>query len=333
MTQDRIAVLGAGSWGTALALLLARNGVPTRLWGWNAEEMAAMAKKRENTRYLPGETFPAMLSVESELEASVDGVRDILIVVPSHGFVDLLQQLKPMLANDARIAWASKGLVPETGSLLSEAVKEVLGPRPMAVLSGPTFARELARGVPSAAALAANDQAFSAALVRRFHNTRFRIYCTDDLVGVQLGGVVKNIIAVGAGMSDGLGFGANTRAALLTRGLAELVRLGRAMGAKVETLYGLAGLGDLLLTATDDQSRNRRFGLALGQGKTIQEAIDAIGQVVEAVRNAKEVFHLAQRLSVDMPIAEVIYQVLYCQLSPAKAAELLLTRDLKPEGI
>jgi glycerol-3-phosphate dehydrogenase (NAD(P)+) len=333
MARQPIAVLGAGSWGTALAIHLARNGVDTRLWGWKEDEMRRMAAERRNEAYLPGIEFPDALSVSWELDATIGDRHDILVVVPSHAFVDLLKQIKPLLSPAHRIAWATKGLVPDTGALLSSAVDSILGAsRPKAVLSGPTFAKELAAGQPSACALAATDNVFLDSLVEQFHSPRFRVYRTDDLVGVQLGGAVKNIIAVGAGMAEGVGFGANARAALITRGLAELVRLGGALGARQETLYGLAGLGDLVLTATDNQSRNRRFGLALGEGRDMQEAIASIGQVVEAVRNTREVRQLARRLDVDMPIVEAIYGVLYEGMAPLEAAELLLTRELKPEG-
>ena len=328
-----IAVLGAGSWGTALAILLARNNNNTILWGRDKEQLQCMAHSRSNEKYLPGYIFPDALSIEANLEKLIAKCRDILLVVPSHAFVPTLTMIKPYLQADSRICWASKGLEPETGLFLSNSVSRELGSeRSMAILSGPTFAKELAQNLPTACTLAGNNSAFLDDLIQRFHNPRFRIYRTDDMIGVQLGGAVKNIIAVGAGMADGLGFGTNTVTALITRGLVELTRLGTALGAKQETLYGLAGLGDLILTSTDNQSRNRRFGLALGKGHSIEEAATEIGQVVEAVRNTKEVYALSQKLNIDMPIVHVIYQVLYEKLSPKQAAEQLLTRDLKLEG-
>ncbi len=331
--KQPIGVIGAGSWGTALAVLLARNNNHTLLWGRDTAQIELMQQQRVNKRYLDGCEFPGSLQATTELEGLIRDCRDLILVVPSHAFVSTLKQIKPFLAANARICWASKGLEPETGALLSVTVERELGENiSTAVLSGPTFANELAQGLPTACALAGKDNDFLDDLVDRFHNPRFRIYRTDDLIGVQLGGVVKNIIAVGTGMADGLGFGSNTRTALITRGLAELTRLGLALGAKQETLYGLAGLGDLILTSTDNQSRNRRFGLALGQGQTIDEAAKQIGQVVEAVRNTKEVHALAEKIGVEMPIVDAIYQVLYQQLPPKKAAELLLSRDLKQEG-
>ncbi len=327
-----VCVLGAGSWGTALAILLARNGNRTLLWGRDPERMAQMQACRSNEKYLPGIVFPEPLKVVSDLDVTLKQCRDILIVVPSHSFVETLVKIKPLLLDNARIAWATKGLEPHTGALLSTTVERELGSAiPLAILSGPTFAKELANNLPTACTFASNNTDFQNSFIQRLHNPRFRIYKSDDMIGVQLGGAVKNIIAVGAGMGDGLGFGSNSRTALITRGLAEITRLGRAMGADPHTLYGLSGLGDLLLTSTDDQSRNRRFGLALGKGKSIEEAESDIGQVVEAVRNTKEVQDLAKRLGIEMPIVDAIYQVLYQKLSPEDAARMLLTRALTDE--
>ncbi len=327
-----VCVLGAGSWGTALAILLARNGNRTLLWGRDPGRMAQMQCGRSNEKYLPGIVFPKSLEVVSDLGEALKQCCDILIVVPSHAFVDTLIKIKPLLPEQARIAWATKGLEPATGALLSIAVERELGSNiALAVLSGPTFARELARNLPTACTFASNDTDFQNDFIQRLHNPRFRIYKSRDLIGVQLGGAVKNVIAVGAGMGDGLGFGSNSRTALITRGLAEITRLGRAMGAEPQTLYGLSGLGDLLLTSTDDQSRNRRFGLALGKGKSIEETVTEIGQVVEAVKNTREVQDLAKRLGIEMPIVDAIYQVLYQNLSPQDAARMLLTRALTDE--
>ena len=331
INSQPIAVLGAGSWGTALAILLARNGNPTRLWARSESHVQAMQSDNLNKRYLPDAPFPKALSVSADLEATVADCQDILIVVPSHAFHDLLNSLKLIIRQDARIISATKGLEPGTGDLLIHTAEEVLGSHPFAVLSGPNFAKELAHDLPTATTIACKDKDFLNDLITRFSNDRFRVYGSDDLVGVQLGGAVKNIIAVGAGMADGIGFGANARTALITRGIAELTRLGVAIGGKPDTFKGLACLGDLVLTCTDDQSRNRRFGLAIGKGLSIQQAEESIGQVVEAVRNAKEVHQLAQRYEIEMPICEAIYNILYQGVSPKEAAHNLLTRDLKFE--
>ena len=326
-------VIGAGSYGTALAITLARNGHSVVLWGHNPEQIQKMQHDRCNQAFLPGVTFPDTLLLEADLARALAASRDVLVVVPSHVFGDVLRQLKPHLRPDARIVWATKGLEAETGRLLQDVAREALGEAiPLAVVSGPTFAKELAAGLPTAIALASTDAQFADDLQQLLHcGKSFRVYSNPDFIGVQLGGAVKNVIAIGAGMSDGIGFGANARTALITRGLTEMTRLGSALGADPSTFMGMAGLGDLVLTCTDNQSRNRRFGIMLGQGKGVQEAQDSIGQVVEGYRNTKEVLALAQRHGVEMPITEQIYQVLYCHKDAREAALSLLGRTRKDE--
>ncbi|MGL5781119.1 MAG: NAD(P)H-dependent glycerol-3-phosphate dehydrogenase [Plesiomonas shigelloides] len=326
-------VIGAGSYGTALALTLARNQHPVVLWGHDPQHMARLAAERENAAFLPGIPFPPDLHIEADLAKAVTASRDILVVVPSHVFGEVLQQLRPYLRPDSRLVWATKGLEAETGRLLQDVAREVLGDAiPLAVLSGPTFAKEMAVGMPTAISVSASDPQFSADLQQLFHcGKSFRVYNSPDFIGVQLGGAVKNVIAIGAGMSDGMGFGANARTALITRGLAEMTRLGVALGAESATFMGMAGLGDLVLTCTDNQSRNRRFGMMLGQGHDVAQAQASIGQVVEGYRNTKEVYVLAQRLGVEMPITEQIYQVLYCGKDAREAAVALLARASKSE--
>ncbi|MBI6144918.1 NAD(P)H-dependent glycerol-3-phosphate dehydrogenase [Serratia marcescens] len=326
-------VIGAGSYGTALAITLARNGHSVVLWGHNPAQIQTLQQDRCNQAFLPDVPFPDTLLLEADLARALAASRDVLVVVPSHVFGDVLRQLKPHLRPDARIVWATKGLEAETGRLLQDVAREALGETiPLAVLSGPTFAKELAAGLPTAIALAATDAQFVDDLQQLLHcGKSFRVYSNPDFIGVQLGGAVKNVIAIGAGMSDGIGFGANARTALITRGLAEMSRLGSALGADPSTFMGMAGLGDLVLTCTDNQSRNRRFGIMLGQGKGVQEAQDSIGQVVEGYRNTKEVLALAQRHGVEMPITEQIYQVLYCHKDAREAALSLLGRARKDE--
>ncbi|MGP3220115.1 NAD(P)H-dependent glycerol-3-phosphate dehydrogenase [Serratia bockelmannii] len=326
-------VIGAGSYGTALAITLARNGHAVVLWGHNPAQIQTLQQARCNQAFLPDVPFPDTLLLEADLARALAASRDVLVVVPSHVFGDVLRQLKPHLRPDARIVWATKGLEAETGRLLQDVAREALGEAiPLAVLSGPTFAKELAAGLPTAIALAATDAQFADDLQQLLHcGKSFRVYSNPDFIGVQLGGAVKNVIAIGAGMSDGIGFGANARTALITRGLAEMSRLGSALGADPSTFMGMAGLGDLVLTCTDNQSRNRRFGIMLGQGKGVQEAQDSIGQVVEGYRNTKEVLALAQRHGVEMPITEQIYQVLYCHKDAREAALSLLGRARKDE--
>lgn len=333
LQPSAITVLGAGSYGTALAICLARNGNAITLWGRNVSEITLMQQQGVNQKYLPDIPLPPTLRLTADLAEAVQASRDILVVVPSHAFADTLHQIKPLLHPQARVAWATKGLEPETGRLLQDVARDILGDKvSLAVLSGPTFAREMAMGLPTAISLSSIDPVFIQQLSDLLHCARtFRVYTNTDFVGVQLGGAVKNVIAIGAGMADGIGFGANARTALITRGLAEMSRLGCALGAQKDTFMGMAGLGDLVLTCTDNQSRNRRFGLLLGQGKSVDDAMQTIGQVVEGFRNAKEVFNLAQRIGVEMPITEQIYQVLYQHKDVRLAAQDLLGRERKDE--
>jgi glycerol-3-phosphate dehydrogenase (NAD(P)+) len=329
----KITVLGAGSYGTALAICLARNGHETLLWGRDGKHVDAMEQERENSKYLAGCSFPSTLRLEADLTKAVQSSDNLLVVVPSHAFADMLKKIKPMLRQNAKIAWATKGLDPETGDLLQNVATKVLGSRvSLAVLSGPTFAKEMASGLPTAISLSSIDDNFVSELSDLLHCEKlFRVYSNKDFIGVQLGGAVKNVVAIAAGIADGIGFGANARTALITRGLAEMTRLGLALNAEPATFMGMAGLGDLVLTCTDNQSRNRRFGLALGQGSEVEQAINDIGQVVEGYRNTKEVYMLAQRHGVEMPIVEQVYQVLYSGKNAKLAAADLLSRDRKFE--
>ena len=332
MSQSPIAVYGAGSWGTALAVLLARNGRPTRLWARDAAQVAAMRAERRNARFLPDTPFPEALEPCDDFAATIEGARDVLVAVPSEGFRTTLRKLQPLLPEGARVAWATKGLEHGSGLLLHEVVREVLGEAiPTAVVSGPSFAAEVARDQPTAVTVASADGRFAEALAASLHHGAFRAYTHSDVVGVELGGSVKNVLAIAAGISDGLGFGANARAALITRGLAEMMRLGLAMGGSPETFMGLAGLGDLVLTCTDDQSRNRRMGLLLADGRSLQGALEEIGQVVEGVATAREVARRAEKHGVEMPIVEQVRQVVDEGLAPAEAVRNLLAREQKPE--
>ena len=296
--------------------------------------LEAMVEDRENKRYLPGVEFPAGLSACPDLAQCLDGVGDVLVVVPSHGLRDTLKQIKPLLGSGSRICWATKGFELSTGKLPHQVAAEVLGPDiPVAVLSGPTFAKEVGEGLPTAMTIASNDHDFAQDLARAISSDNFRAYTSDDIIGVEVGGAVKNALAIGAGMSDGLGFGANTRIALITRGLVELSRLGASLGAKKETFMGLACMGDLVLTCTDNLSRNRRMGLALASGKTVEEAQEEIQQVVEGVLAAEAVKEVADELGIEMPICHQVYQILYEGKSPRDAVQALMTRELKPENL
>jgi glycerol-3-phosphate dehydrogenase (NAD(P)+) len=328
-----IVVLGAGSWGTALAIQFARGGGPTVLWGRAEDEPEKLARERVNTRYLPGAEFPPSLVVEPDLKRALAAGDDIVLVVPSSALRAVLGEIKPMLGGKARIAWASKGFELSTGKLPHEVAREVLGPAvPIAVLSGPTFAKEVGQGLPTAIAVASPNDEFARSLAERISFAGFRAYTQSDIVGVEIGGAVKNVLAIATGCSDGLGFGSNSRVFLITRGLAELMRLGVALGAKRETLMGLAGLGDLVLTCTDDQSRNRRFGRALAAGKPVDQAIAEIGQVVEGYYAAKAVHFVAEKHNVDMPICNYVYDVLHRGVPLKDVVESMLSREVTPEN-
>ena len=328
-----VAVLGAGSWGTALAIQFARGGRPVRLWGRDRERLADMAAGRRNERYLASAQFPDSLQVEPDLGSALAGARDVLIVVPSHAFRALLTQLAPHLARDMHVAWATKGFEHGSLKLPHQIACEVLGAdRRVAVLSGPTFAREVGAGLPTAMTVASPDAAYARALAHELSSANFRAYTSTDIMGVEIGGAVKNVLAVGAGLSDGLGFGANTRVALITRGLKEMTRLGVALGAQRDTFMGLAGLGDLVLTCTDDQSRNRRFGLLLAAGRTAQAALAEIGQAVEGYAAAGVIHEVAARAGVEMPLCEMAYRVLYQHLPARDAVRSLMSRPIKAEA-
>ena len=303
-----VAVLGAGSWGTALAMLLGQNNHSVNLWSHNADHATAMQQARENNRYLAGLTFPEKLNVSDDLELTLKDVRDILIVVPSHAFRQTLELLKPLITDTHRISWATKGLEAGSCKLLHQVATEVLDSKiSLAVISGPTFAKEVAQGLPGAVTVASKDQTLALDWAHLLHNDHFRAYTSEDIIGVEIGGACKNVIAIAAGIADGMGFGANARAALIARALSEITRLGTSLGAKSETFTGLTGLGDLVLTCTDDQSRNRRTGIALGAGKNLDTVVKEIGQVVEGVSTAKEVVALAQKQNIDMPITEQVF--------------------------
>ncbi len=328
----RIAILGAGSWGTALAVQFARAGCATTLWGRHRQQVDELARDRRNARYLPGASFPELLSVDADLTRVLASHRDIVVAVPSHALRGTLVGIAQSRPASMRLAWATKGFELSTGLLPHEVAEQVLGSGvPTAVISGPTFAREVGAGLPTAMTVASADVEFARELAQRISGLSFRAYTSTDIVGVEIGGAIKNVLAIGAGLSDGLGFGANTRIALITRGLVEMTRLGVALGASKETFMGLAGLGDLVLTCTDNQSRNRRFGLALAAGETIDAAQKAIGQVVEGVLAARAVREVATRAKVEMPISEQIYRVVHEGVPPKEAVKELMSRALKPE--
>ncbi|MCB1851706.1 MAG: NAD(P)-dependent glycerol-3-phosphate dehydrogenase [Gammaproteobacteria bacterium] len=327
-----IALLGAGSWGTALAILLSRNGARVKLWSHLQSHAEALQRERENSEFLPGHHFPTDLTPTADLAFALSGVDEVLIAVPSHAFASVLGETQRLIPPGTTLSWATKGLHPGSGALLHELVEEYSHIASTAVISGPSFAAEVAGGLPTALTVASLSTEHATRLAGYLHSDSFRVYTSMDVIGLEVGGAAKNVMAIAAGIADGLGFGANTRAALITRGLAEIMRLGLALGGKPETFMGLGGLGDLILTCTDNQSRNRRMGLALARGLTIEQARQEIGQEVEGVPTTREIYQKAQTLGVDMPITEQTYHVLYQGLSPRAAVQALLERRQRQEA-
>lgn len=322
-----LAVLGAGAWGTAISCVLARR-FAVRLWARDPAQARAIAQSRRNERYLPGAELPASVTVTDDLAAATADAELLLAATPVAGLRELLARLK----GESGVVWLCKGFEEGSGALPHQIAGETLrkGVR-YGVLSGPSFAEEVARGLPCALTLASRDGAFAREAAERLHGGRMRIYYSTDLVGVEIAGAVKNVMAIAAGISDGLGLGLNARAALITRGLAEISRLGAALGAQAETVMGLAGIGDLILTATGDLSRNRRVGLELARGRPLPEILSHLGHIAEGVRSANEAARLAAQLKVDMPVTDAVNQVLNGNLSPAAAVERLLAREPKME--
>ena len=329
--QARVAVLGAGSWGTALSSLLARHGVHTTLWGRDAAAMQAMAETGRNARYLPQSLLPPELNYSADLAASVAGADWLLVVTPSHAFRELVEVVSRLPTRFRGLAWATKGFEPGTGRFLHELVEEILPGQPAAVVTGPSFAREVVDGLPTAVTVHSDDARFAKIVAEQLHGPTFRAYTGTDMLGAELGGAMKNVLAVATGVADGMQLGLNARAGLITRGLNEMLRLGVALGARAETLMGLAGLGDLVLTCTGDLSRNRRLGLALGRGTPLRQAVAEIGQVVESVQTVDEVMRLAERHAVELPIAHSVQRVLHEDITPTEGLRLLLAREQKPE--
>ncbi len=339
MTTDHVSVIGAGSWGTALAILLCQNMSKVSLWGRNRQAMEAMVEQRQNSLYLPDIIFPDNLEICSDFDDIINDSLCFVVVVPSHAFRQTLEDLRDLLIKASKsvenvtLIWGTKGFDTHSGNLLSEVAVDVLGPNPRhGVVSGPSFAKETASAMPTALTLACPSKQEAQSMANWFRTPTTRVYFSDDPVGVQLGGAIKNVMAIAAGISDGLNYGANARAALITRGLSELTRLGLALGGKPETFGGLTGVGDLILTCTDNQSRNRRFGLGLGQGKTRDQVSEEIGQEIEGINTARELFNISQKMGVDMPITEQVYKIIHQGSEPAAAVTSLLQRNPKSES-
>jgi glycerol-3-phosphate dehydrogenase (NAD(P)+) len=332
--NNKIAVIGAGAWGTALAMLLADKGHDVSLWMYEQDLALEMARTRENRVYLPGFTVPASIAVTSDIATTVRGRTVVLSVVPSHTVRAVAKQFGPFLSDDAIIVSASKGIEIETLMPLSEVFKDTLPAtfhNNLCFLSGPSFAKEVAQKMPTAVALAAYDPKVAKAVQEVFSSPSFRVYTNSDVIGVEMAGSLKNVVAIAAGVLEGLGYGYNTMAALLTRGLAEMARLGTAMGGSLPTFSGLAGMGDLVLTCTGGLSRNRTLGTRLGKGEKLDEIMSTAKTVAEGVKTAKAARNLAKKYNVDMPVVEEVYQLLYEGKDPKAAVKDLMGRELKGE--
>lgn len=348
-----VCVLGSGSWGTALAQHLSRNGINVRLWGRNEEELRQISERRENRKYLPGVSLSERISTTSDLKEASEAVALVVFALPSSATREVAEKLKPLLRSSTPIVSTAKGLEAKTNKRVSEILEDVLGKeRPLSILSGPSFALELAKGFPTAVVLASKGAAKSnkevevngidesnvdphynalTHVARLFHRGTLRVYTSSDTIGVELGGILKNMISLAAGIGDGLGLGYNARAALLTRGLKEITKLIELEGGSTYSVNGLSGLGDLILTATGDLSRNRRFGILLGQGLSIEEAKEKVGQTIEAITSAEAASALAHRHQMEAPITEQINAIIKGETTPARALQDLLTRQQKAE--
>ncbi|HVJ20932.1 MAG TPA: NAD(P)H-dependent glycerol-3-phosphate dehydrogenase [Polyangiaceae bacterium] len=332
--MSHVAVLGAGAWGTALSLVLAEHEPRVALWTWQAEHARELERDRENRAFFPGFPLPPAVQPTADLGQALVGASLVVLVVPTPAYRATLERMRAFLPPECPIVTCSKGVEAGTQMLLSEVAESVLGPSArerILFLSGPSFAQEVARRLPTNVVMAAFSHELSMSLQSRLSSERFRVYSSDDPIGVQVGGALKNVIAIAAGACDGLGFGHNTRAALITRGLAEMARLAIAKGGNVLTLAGLSGLGDLVLTCTGELSRNRTVGFELGRGKTLDVVLQELGHVAEGVTTAESAYHLAQQLSVDLPISTEVYRVLYENKPVSQAVRDVLSRPLRKE--
>jgi glycerol-3-phosphate dehydrogenase (NAD(P)+) len=333
----KIAVIGAGSWGTAIAGVLSGKGLRTILWGHNEEAVVLLQKDRENKKYLPGFPFAASLEIEYDLKEAVTGADVVCMVVPSHGYRTVFEKLIPYLKTGASVVSAVKGIENRSLMTMTQVMGQCLGSNllakniHLAVLSGPSFAKEVAQGLPTLVTIGCEDLNMARYLQNVFVTKRFRVYAASDMIGLEISAALKNIVAIAAGISDGLGYGLNSRAALITRGLAEIIRMGVAMGAESATFSGLSGMGDLVLTCTGDLSRNRTVGLKLGEGKKLPQILDEMDMVAEGVKTTQSVHDLVSNMDVDMPILEQVYQILYNGKECSSAVTDLLTRELKVE--
>ncbi|HDZ77516.1 MAG TPA: NAD(P)-dependent glycerol-3-phosphate dehydrogenase [Candidatus Omnitrophica bacterium] len=331
MKINRVAVLGDGGWGTTLAILLSNKGFQVRLWSVSAKYAKFLDKKRRNVKFLPSVSIPKGIQITSDLNSAIDGVQVVLVVIPSQYLRSTLCKIDPKLLRGKYIVSATKGIENKSLMRMSEVMRDVLGNFKISVLSGPTIANEVAAGLPAAAVIASPDKEIARILQGVFITDRFRVYTNSDTIGAEIGGSIKNVIAIACGICDGLGFGTNTKAGLLARGLAEMSRLGVAMGAKASTFPGVSGLGDLVTTCVSQHSRNRGLGEKIGKGKKLKDILSRMSMVTEGVPTAKSVYALSRKYRVDMPITKEVYAVLYNNKSPLKALDDLMHRRRKEE--
>lgn len=330
--QVPVAVLGAGAWGTALASVLASNGHRVNIWDVDSHLLKDINDSGRNSKYLPDLTLSKLIHAKTDLFETVIQSRLVVLAIPSHAFGQVLKQIKPLMKGHGFVT-ATKGIEPKTGEFLHKIASDILGKEILyAVLSGPSFAKEVAMGLPTAVTIASHSYSFASEVAHYFHNALFATYTTGDVIGVQIGSVVKNVLAVAVGIAEGLGFGANARAAIITRGLAEMVSLGETLGAKRSTMMGLSGFGDVILTCTDNQSRNRRFGLALGEGLSEEQALKKIGHVVEAVYNVEQLCHLAKRHGILLPVSEQVFNIIKHGVDPRAALKSLFAAEPQTEN-
>jgi len=329
--SKKVTVIGDGGWGTALALVLHSNGHNVTIWGPFEENIEAARKAGCNETFLPGIDLPPDMNLTTDRAEAAEGAEAVVLAVPTQFFSDVVTQFQGLIAPEASVVSVTKGLDRNTHKTMTEVAAELLGMESVSSLSGPSHAEEVARGIPTAVVIASKDSTRAATLQQLFSNTLFRAYTSSDVTGVQLGGALKNVIAIAVGISDGLGFGDNTRAALITRGLAEMTRLGTAMGCHAETFAGLSGMGDLIVTCTSRHSRNRGVGERLGKGETLDDIMGSMKQVAEGVWNCSNARALGQNLGIELPITEEVYNILHNDLEPIRAVEDLMGRDVKPE--
>ncbi|MGN0711165.1 MAG: NAD(P)H-dependent glycerol-3-phosphate dehydrogenase [Anaerovoracaceae bacterium] len=331
MDKKKIAVIGAGSWGTALALTLANKGHEVKIWDVNREHVQELRKNRENVRYLPGIKFPESLNIADTIAEAMDDARVVLFSAPAQHFRNALDNALPYLSQDMIVVNVAKGIEQKTLKRMSEIAHDKMANMKYVVLSGPSHAEEVGRALPTTVVVASTDIKLAEYVQDIFMTDSFRVYTSSDVIGVELGGALKNIIALGAGISDGMGYGDNAKAAMMTRGIAEISRLGVKLGADIHTFSGLTGIGDLIVTCTSMHSRNRRCGIMIGEGVNPQEAIERVGMVVEGMYTTEAAYELAKREGIEMPITEGIYAVINNKIDARDAVNMLMTRDKKSE--